>query len=110
MSIHFSEEDYKNYLKNKKQKKNTVPHKEKETDIQNLTQEKVNLETQVSRLEDEVSTLKENSSELTEITNSTKEEAKRLYKLANGENADDNIISLFYLYYIKLSQHSDSSF
>ena len=45
-------------------------------------------------MEDEVSTLKENSSELTEITNSTKEEAKRLYKLAKGENADDNIISL----------------
>lgn len=35
MSIRFSEEYYKNYLKSKKQKKNTIPYKEKETDIQN---------------------------------------------------------------------------
>ena len=33
MSIHFSEEDYKKYLKNKK--KNILSPKEKETDIQN---------------------------------------------------------------------------
>lgn len=35
MSIRFSEEEYKNYLKNKKTKNTNIPHKEKETDIQN---------------------------------------------------------------------------
>lgn len=81
------------------------------TQIQTLTQEKADLEAaklesdnKVTQLEADLATINENKEVLENFTRETQTEATRLYKLAMGEQADENIIGLMAKADLKTSQ------
>lgn len=76
-------------------------HSQNLTQIQTLTQEKATLATdketaegKVNQLEADLATANANKAELESFTTATQTEATRLYKLALGEKADENILAL----------------
>ena len=66
----------------------------KDSEIQKLTEDNTQLETEKTELSKDKSALETKLQSLDSITEQTRSEAERLYKLAKGQDADDNIISL----------------
>lgn len=65
-----------------------------ETSKNTLETEKTNLSSEIERLKTENSNLTEKNEQLSTVEKQTREEAGRLYKLAKGEEADENVISM----------------
>ncbi len=86
-------------------------HSQNLTQIQTLTQENGTLKTEketaegkVTQLQADLDTANANKSELDNFTAQTQNEAVRLYKLALGEKADENILALIGKADLKTSQ------